>query len=418
MTQTMTRQRLMPVTVGSFCLLTLLGLLTSAAKAQTQTPSKPPQAQAWMDVATFSGMGMPTGGLSAMGGLFGGSAARVTFPATQSSSSGRFMDVTLSSRANPQLTQGIQAVPGGLQLGPQLNLMTAPGARAAPQERDETIDYQQEKPKGRILLYWGCGDTVRAGQPVVIDMSKLKPDDMARVFIARSATQRGAHSAQGRPHWPNPNEGRALADNASLTGEHRFSADGVPPGFAFSLPASHDVMPALALKSSNQSGATALEWNALPTARAYFAGAIASKADSEMIIWSSSELPDTGFGLFDYQTNAAVERWVKERVLLTPDTTRCVVPKGVLPTEGAMLRLIGYGPELNLVHPPRPSDPRTPWEPQWGVKLRLKSMATSMAGMPSMGEAMRVESGTPAAEPAGAVKLPGAVDLLRGLFGR
>ena len=125
---------------------------------------------------------------------------------------------------------------------------------------------------------------MRAGQPAVIDMSKLRPDEMARVFIARSATQRGAHSAQGRPHWPNPNEGRALAETASLAGEHRFSADGVPSGFAFSLPTSHDVMPALALKSSNQCGATALEWNALPTARGYFAGAITSKSDNEMII--------------------------------------------------------------------------------------------------------------------------------------
>ncbi len=416
MTKTTTLQRLTPVTVDSFCLLALLGLLASPAKAQTQ--SKPPQAQAWIDVATFSGMGMPTGGLSAMGGLFGGSAAKVTFPATQSSNSGRFMDVTLSSRPNPQLTQGIHAVPGGLQLGSQLNLLASPGARAAPQERDDTIEHQQEKPRGRVLLYWGCSDTVRAGQPMVIDMSKLKPDEMARVFIARSATQRGAHSAQGRPHWPNSNEGRALAENASLIGEHRFSADGVPPGFTFNLQASHDVMPALAFKSSNQGDATALEWNALPTARGYFAGAIASKTDTEMIIWSSSELPDTGFGLFDYQTNTAVERWVKERVLLTPETTRCVVPKGVLPAEGAMLRLIGYGPELNLVHPPRPSDPRTAWEPQWGVKLRLKSMATSIAGMPSMGEAMKAESEAPANEPASAIKLPGAVDLLRGLFGR
>ena len=65
----------------------------------------------------------------------------------------------------------------------------------------------------------------------------------------------------------------------------------------------------------------------MPTARGYFAGAIAAKSDNEMIFWSSSQLPDTGFGLFDYQTNTAVERWGKKRVLLTPDTTRCVVPR-------------------------------------------------------------------------------------------
>jgi hypothetical protein len=27
-----------------------------------------------------------------------------------------------------------------------------------------------------------------------------------------------------------------------------------------------------------------------------------------MVVWTSSELPDSGFGLFDYQTNAAVDR--------------------------------------------------------------------------------------------------------------
>ena len=105
-------------------------------------------------------------------------------------------------------------------------------------------------------------------------------------------------------------------------------------------------------------------------------------------------------------------------MLLTHDTTRCVVPQGMLPAEGAMLRLIGYGPELSLLHPPRPRDPRAAWDPQWAVKLRLKSMATSIASMPSPGEAMKAESVSPAPESTGAIRLPGAVDLLRGLFGR
>ena len=248
-------------------------------------------------------------------------------------------------------------------------------------------------------------------------MATLRPDEASRSFIARRATQRGVHSAQGRPHWPNPNEGKALADSASLVGEHQFSGAGVPDGFRFSLAQANDVMPALALTSADQGGATALEWNALPTARGYFAGAMASRSEAEMVIWSSSELPDSGFGLFDYQTNAAVERWVKEKVLLEPGTTRCTVPKGVLPAEGAMLRLIAYGPELNLVHPPRPADARAAWEPQWAVKLRVKSMATSMAGMPSMGEAMKGETGAPGGQAGAgnrddAPRAPGAVDLL------
>lgn len=358
------------VTLGALALCAL----TPAALAQAQARSgKPPVAQAWIDVATFSGLEMPGGGASGMfGGMFGGSAGKPTFLSTQTSSSGRYLDVTLASRNNPQLAQGKQDVPAGLQLGPQLNLLAPQDGRPAPQERDETTD-SPERPKGRILLYWGCGNTVRPGQPRVLDMNTLRPDEASRSFIARRATQRGVHSAQGRPHWPNPREGKGLADGASLVGEHQFSGAGVPEGFRFSVAQANDVMPALVLKSADQGGTTALEWNALPTARGYFAGAIASRGEAEMVIWSSSELPDSGFGLFDYQTNPAVERWVKEKVLLEPGTTRCTVPKGVLPAEGAMLRLIAYGPELNLVHPPRPADPRAAWEPQWAVQLRVRA---------------------------------------------
>lgn len=413
-------------------------LLTAATAASAQQaakpPAKPPVAQAWIDVATFSGLGAGPGGLagggnplSALGSLFGGGGGgTVPFLSTQSGSGGRYLDVTLATRNNPQLAEGTQAVPAGAQLGPTLKLLSPKEAKPLPPgESDERVEEPSEKPKGRILLYWGCGDTVRAGQPRVLDVAKLKPDEAAKFFTARRATQRGAHSAQGRPHWPNPSEGKRLADGASLAGEHEFRGDGVPEGFRFAVPAANDVMPALALQTADKAGATALEWNALPTARGYFAGAFAGRGEqkdgaSEMIIWTSSELPDTGFGLFDYQTNPAVERWVKERVLLEPATTRCTVPKGVLPSDGgAFLRLIAYGPELNLVHPPRPADPKAAWDPQWAVKLRVKSMATAMPGMPSMGDAMKGDAGTaPAAPPADEKKKPGALDLLRGVLGR
>jgi hypothetical protein len=39
-----------------------------------------------------------------------------------------------------------------------------------------------------------------------------------------------------------------------------------------------------------------------------------------------------------------------------------------------------------MAHPPRPTDPKIPWEPDWNVKIRVKSMTTSMFGMPDMSE--------------------------------
>jgi hypothetical protein len=108
-----------------------------------------------------------------------------------------------------------------------------------------------------------------------------------------------------------------------------------------------------------------------------------------MTLWTSSELPDSGFGLVDYQTNKSVDQWLKEKVLLPPTTTHCDVPKGIFgdgeEPSGAMLRMIAYGTELNLSHPPRPTDPKIAYEPEWALKVRVKSVAFTMLGMPAMG---------------------------------
>jgi len=152
------------------------------------------------------------------------------------------------------------------------------------------------------------------------------------------------------------------------------------------------------------------------------------------VFWTSSEEADTGSGLIDYQTNAAVDRWLKERVLLAPSTGTCTVPKGIF-GQGAMLRMIAYGSELNLAHPPRPTDPKIAWEPQWAVKVRVKSVASAMLGM-DMGAMMRGggrdEPAAPQAPQAPAGDAAGkgeskpsvvdeavdTVNKLRGLFGR
>ena len=52
-----------------------------------------------------------------------------------------------------------------------------------------------------------------------------------------------------------------------------------------------------------------------------------------------------------------------------------------------MLRMIAYGNELNLAHPPRPTDPKLAWEPEWALKVRVKSVANAMLGMPAMDDA-------------------------------
>lgn len=387
---------------------------------------KPPVAQAWIDVATFSGMGMPgAGGGGMLGALMGGGQQKNAFGRTQAGAAGRWVDVTLFTRRNANLTKAAQAVPEGTRLAPELALVAPREAKAAaPEGEVEQHDY--ERPKGIIHLYWGCGEAIRPGQPRTLDISRASPADYARFFVARRATQRGAHSAAGRPQWPNETDARPVPEAATLVGEHAFSGHGVPEGFRFTIPAAQDLMPAIELAQRQQAGATLLEWQPIPHARAYFAAAMGAKAgnEAEMVFWTSSELPETGMGLIDYQTNAAVDRWLKDNVLLAPSTTRCAIPKGIFEGEGAMLRLIAYGSELNLAHPPRPSDPKAVWEPQWAVKVRVKSLANAILGM-EMPSSVRAQPERRDASEAGSgetqpprQQMPGAIDLLRGILGR
>jgi len=414
------------------------GLVLPAALAQTKAPQqvvKPPVAQAWIDVATFAGMGMPAGGGAPgmgamMGNLFGGGpGARNSFGNTQAMSPGRWVDVTLATSRNPALAEGVQLVPAGTGLAPQLTLLAPPQAKPAVPDDERVIEQDYERPKGKLYLYWGCGDNVRAGQPRVLDMATANPAAYAQFFVARRATQRGAHSAAGRPLWPNERDARMVPANASLVGEHSFSGQGVPEGFKIAIPAAQDLMPAIELKQTVAVGVTTLEWQPVPHARAYFIAAMGAKgadsANPEMVFWTSSELPETGMGLIDYQTNPAVDRWLKEKVLLDPGATRCAVPKGIFPESGgAFLRMIAYGSELNFAHPPRPADPKIAWEPQWAAKVRVKSVANALLGMdmPTMRGAP-ADAQTPAQREAQQPKpeqpaLPDAVNILRGILGR
>ncbi len=394
--------------------------------------SKPPVAQAWIDVATYAGMGMPGMGggmnpLSMLGGVFGGG-GRNTFGNTMAGKTGSWLDVTLFARNTPSLTDAIQSVPANSKLAPELRLVSPKQQKTPPpSEDDQVIPEEYEPPKGKIYLYWGCGDTVRPGQPQVLDMSKASPADYQKFFVGRRATQRGAHLATGRPSWPNEEDARMVPEGASLMGEHAFKGQGVPDGFKFAIGQAQDIMPPLELNQRNKDGATQLEWKGLPTARAYFIAAMGARENNEMVFWTSSEVTENGTGLVDYQTNSAIDRWLKEKALLSPDARTCTVPKGIF-GNGAMLRMIAYGTELNLAYPPKPTNQNLVWEPQWAVKVRLKSVTNAMLGMESMKEKTlsggRDYSSQPrrgnANQPAGNGSLDGVsqgLDKLKGVFG-
>lgn len=411
----------------------------SLAQAADQVV-KPPESQAWLDVATFSGMGMPGmgmgmggpgGGMNPMNmarGMMGGGQGKNVFGNTQTGAPGRWLDVTLATRRNPNLQEATQAVPAATGLAPSLQLVAPKVQTPPPPDDDQVVEQPFERPKGKLYLYWGCSETVRPGQPAVLDMATATPQDYAKFFVSRRATQRGAHLAAGRPVWPNERDSRLVPATASLVGEHAYAGEGVPASFKFNLPAAQDLMPAIQLRQTDAGGATRLEWTPLPTARAYFLAAMGARGESrdqaEMVFWTSSEQPEIGMGLMDYQTNPAVDGWLKDQVLLPPSTTRCAVPKGIFGDGGAgMLRMIAYGSELNLAYPPRPADPKVAWEPEWAVKVRVKSVTNAMLGMdmgdmPAMGATPADGDQPPPPEPPADQPAIKPTDILKGIFGR
>ena len=346
---------------------------------------KPPVSQAWIDVATFSGMTMGPGMMNqTLGSLLGGGGGtrQAEFGYTETGVAGRWMDVTLYTSRNTSLAEAVQAVPAGTQLAPTLKLQTPERPQPPPVTDDEQpTEWNYEPPKGKLVMYWGCSETVRAGQPKVVDLSTATLAELGQFFESRRATQRGAHATFGRPVWPSKGDKRVLPPGASIAGEHSFKGDGVPETFRFTIPPAQDLMPELEIRQQKTPTAVQLSWNAIPSARAYFLASMGALPNGEQgfVLWTSSELPESGFGLFDYQTNTAVDGWLRDKVLLAPTVTTCAVPNEA--AGQGMLRAIAYGTELNLAHPARPTDPKIAWEPEWNLKIRVKSMATRMMGM-------------------------------------
>ena len=347
---------------------TLAAALPLPVLAQTQQ-IKPPVAVYWMSVETAGGMGMdmPPG----MGGLM---------PPGMQGGKRMKLDLGSSQQAGGD-AHAVHAIPPGLSMGQSLPLLTPRIERAPARERDDEPEF--ERPKGRMLIYWGCGEAVRPGQPVIIDFASLNPQDAARAFRSRGISRpRGPAPGRNRTYgiWPNQEDSRAVPPAGSLQGDHAIAGN-YSPQIRFAVGERHDFMEAVAFDPVRKSpgGAFAVKWKTVPTATGYFATAMGQGDNqNDMVTWSSSEIQEMGQMLMDYLPPAEVERLIREKVVMPPQTTDCTVPAGVFKSEASMFNFIAYGNELNLVHPPRPKDIKQVWEQEWAVKLRLKSTAMTM----------------------------------------
>jgi hypothetical protein len=354
------------------------GVLVSGTAA-SQAGGGPP-VRYTMDAATMSGLGAfgsggSGGGLGAAFGMMGGGAPKPV----------RTLELDHgSSSAASGAPQADHFMPQGAGLGASVRLLPLTRGSASGEAGFE-------RPSGKLLLYWGCGERAGPGQPVVIDFAKLAqgqippgllmsdidlPDDW-RITDSNSRTY---------TTWPNGKDDKEVSGTASLLGAHRIAAN-YSKEISFNL--AEDFMPPLTAKAqANAAGGFGLSWGGLAKATGYYAWSLGAKDTRggkpvEMVWWASSKQQAFGGPLWDWISPAGVRKLIAAGTVMPPEQRDCAIPAEVIKASGEqlMVNLQAYGPQADFAYPPRPADAKKPWNPEWIARVRFRSSTMLIPGM-------------------------------------
>lgn len=364
-----------------------LAALVASPVSSQQAAS--PIARYDMDVGTVTGLAAMGSGMGAgLSMMFGGGGNKQAHELVL-----RLGSANAPASGAPKADHFMPAV---AKLGVSVPLLSPkPGVRTNDVPEQLPKDFQ--RPKGRLLIYWGCGAKAGPGQPIIIDFAKLSagqvPPDL---FSGTLPVDRSVTASNSRTYgdWPNAETRKLLSADSSLLGEHRIAGN-YSPEISFAL--AQDFMPAITGKASPVAGgATQISWNSVTGATGYYAWVMSAKANNkgefqDMVWWSSSATRQFGGALWDWIAPAQVAKLIQQQVVMPPAQTSCTVPAEVTAAGGdfALGNLYAYGPEANFAYPPRPANAKTPWKPQWTARVRYRSNSTWLLNGPDMDAAMR-----------------------------
>jgi hypothetical protein len=345
-----------------------------------------PKARYEMDVQTMSGMGMGAIMGGGLGGILGGGGDN------------RMIDLRLTSTvpAPQQPEKGDHFFLPAAKLGKSVPLLGDTPGTTQPAPRDYDRGGMPEKPKGRILMFWGCHEKAPKGQPFIIDFAKMPTAKMPPMGMPPGAMARYEAEARARDAnaawWPNGKDGKQPKSGSSLIGEHRIASN-FTPEIKFSL--SNSYMDQLNVNAS-EATAIQLSWNSITNATGYAAWAMGGMdrggQGGDMVIWSSSNNREF-YDAMGWLSPAEVQKQINLKNVMPPAQTSCAIPAEAKTASGGMMfgSMNAFGPEENFAFPPKPADPKAVWNIEWTAKARFKSFGSFMTGMGSRGA-----SGTPA----------------------
>jgi hypothetical protein len=349
-----------------------------AAPASTQQAGGTLVARYTLDAGTMSGMA----GMGAGGGM----GAAMAMLRGEANAGARELRLRLgSTRTATGAPKGDHFIPSSMAMGASLPLYTPP------RRPDEPLPRGFEQPRGRLLLYWGCGERAGPGQPVVIDFAKVARGQLPPGLMSQGANlpddwEITQTNSTTYGEWPNPDDVKQVPSRASLRGAHRI-ASAYAPEIKFDL--DQDFMAALNVQSSAMaSGAYGLRWNAVPGATGYYAWVVSAKDDGrggagDVVWWSSSSKQAFGGPLWDWISPAAAARLIQDGTVLPPSRQECTVPAEVKQAGGEvmMAQMTAFGPQRDFSHPARPANARANWQPEWIARARFRATSMVILGM-------------------------------------
>jgi hypothetical protein len=335
-----------------------------------------PKAQYAMDVSTMSGMGMGAMMGGGLGGILGGGGDNY------------MLELRLSSATpSPQQPEkGDHFFLAAAKMGKSVPLLgDEPGKPERPERDYDPTDRPMEKPKGRLLMFWGCHANAPKGQPFIIDFAKMPTAKMPAGMPAQMRGYQAAAKARdaNAAWWPNGKSGKQPKSGSSLRGEHRI-ASAFTPEIKFAV--ANDYMASLKVNPSDQGAVILLGWNAVPTATGYAAWAMGGMQNAgqggDMVMWTSANNRDSGVGM-DWLSPAEVQRQIAAKNVMPPSQTSCQIPAEAKTAAGGMMfgSMNAFGPEENFAFPPKPADPKAVWNIDWTAKVRFRAFASFMTGM-------------------------------------
>ena len=260
----------------------------------------------------------------------------------------------------PQDAKATLAIPAGLKMGDKLDLSlyrptaqeneSGGGGGGPVQDTDFTIK-----------LYWGSSDKIREGQPKIIKLGELTPEQKAEMNRQqREARPGGGTSYFYKPnwttgYWPGKNQEGTVKKDASLKGTYALTTNytgnvslDVPDGVEFMNPI--DITAPNLKDEIDLKKAIAFQWKAIPGALGQNAMIMGMEGEKTLIMWSSAEayapqvMGDTGF-----LQMADVRQRVADKLFMSGDQTKMTVPAGIFAnSKFAMMNMSAYGPGTAL----------------------------------------------------------------------